>query len=89
MGLKGNIVETREVGPTLILNHVMADLVVIFHLEGKDCLLRSANPVLVSKHCIEFLHKDVPIGHDPWGRLLDKIITEPVSGGALEEGGSV
>ena len=43
MGLKGNFVEAREVGPSLVLNHVAADLVVIVHLEGEDCLLCSAS----------------------------------------------
>ena len=58
---------------------------IVVHLEGKDSLLRSANPVVVSKNCIEFLHKDIPVGHVPWGRLLDKEVTESVHGGALEE----
>ena len=71
MSLEGNFVEAREVGPSLVLNYVEADLVIIVHLEGKDCLLRSANPVAVSEHCVEFLHEDVPVGHDPRGWLLD------------------
>ena len=86
MGLEGNIVETKEVGPVLVLDHVAADLLVIVHLEGKDCLLRSANPVLVSKHCIEFPPKDNPVSHDPRRRLLDKEVAEPVRGRALEKG---
>ena len=84
MGLEGNIVETKEVGPVLVLDHVAADLLVIVHLEGKDCLLHSANPVPVSKHCVEFSHEDVPVGHNLRGRLLDKEITEPVRDEALE-----
>ena len=84
--LEGNFVEAREVGPSLVLDHVAADLVIIVHLEGKDCLLRSANPVAVSKHCVEFPHEDVPVGHDTWRGLLDKKIAEPVCGRALEEG---
>ena len=86
MGFEGNLVEAREVSPTLVLNHVAADLVVIVHLEGKDCLLCSANPVAVSKHCVEFPHKDVPVGHDPWRGLLDKEVAEPVHGRTLEKG---
>ena len=49
MGLEGNFVEAREVDPSLVLNHVMAVLVVVVHLEGKDCLLRSLNIVLSSR----------------------------------------
>ena len=86
MDLDGNIVKTREVGPVLVLDYVAADLVVIIHLEGKDCLLHGADPIPVSKHCIEFLHKDVPVGLDPGGRLLDEEVTEPVRSGAFEEG---
>ena len=86
MGFEGNLVEARKVGPMLIFDHVVADLVVVVHLKGKDGLLRSANPVAVSKHCIEFPHKDVPVGHDPRRWLLDEEITEPVCGGTLEEG---
>ena len=86
MGLEGNLVETREVGPTLVLDHVAADLVVVVHLKGKDGLLRSANPIAVSEHCVEFPHKDVPVGHDPRRWLLDEEVAEPVRGGTLEEG---
>ena len=86
MGLEGNLVEAREVGPSLVLNHVAADLVIIVHLEGKDCLLRSANPVAVSEHRVEFPHKDIPVGCDPRRGLLDKEVDEPVCGRALEEG---
>ena len=89
MSFEGNIVETGEVGPVLVLDHVVADLVAIAHLEGNNCLLCSANPIPVSKHHIEFSHKDIPVGHDPQGRLLDKEVAEPVRSGALEEGGSV
>ena len=85
MCLEGNLIETREVGPTLVLDYVAADLVVVIHLKGKDGLLRGANPVAVSKHCIEFPHKDIPVGHDPRRWLLDQEIAEPVRGGALEE----
>ena len=86
MGLEGNLVEAREVGPSLVLNHVAADLVIIVHLKGKDGLLRGANPVAVSEHCIEFLHEDIPVGHDPRRWLLDEEVAEPVCSGALEEG---
>ena len=86
MGLKGNLVEARKVGPTLIFDHVTADLVVVVHLKGEDGLLRSASPVAVSKHCVEFLHEDVPVGHDLWRWLLDEEVAEPVRGGTLEEG---
>ena len=86
MGLEGNIVEARKVGPSLVLDHVAADLVVVVHLEGKGGLLRGANPVAVSKHCVDFPHKDVPVDHNPWRGLLDKKIAEPVCGRALEEG---
>ena len=85
MSLEGNLVEAREVGPSLVLNHVAADLVIIVHLEGKDCLLRSANPVAVSEHRVEFPHKDIPIGHNPWRWLLDEEVAEPVRSGTLEE----
>ena len=83
MCLEGNLVETREVGPTLVLDHVAADLVVV--MKGEDGLLRCANPVAVSKHCVEFPHEDVPVGHDPRRWLLDEEVTEPVCGGTLEE----
>ena len=86
MCLEGNLIETREVGPTLVLDHVAANLVVVAHLKGKYGLLHSANPIVVSEHCVEFSHKDIPVGHVPWGRLLDKEVTESVHGGALEEG---
>ena len=86
MCLEGNFVETREVGPTLVLDHVAADLVVVVHLKGKDGLLRSANPIAVSEHCVEFPHKDVPVGHDPRRWLLDEEVAEPVRGGTFEEG---
>ena len=85
MCLEGNFVETREVGPTLVLDHVAADLVVVIHLKGEDGLLRCANPVAVSEHCVEFLHEDVPVGHDPRRQLLDEEVAEPVRGGTLEE----
>ena len=85
MCLKGNLVETREVGPTLVLNHVAANLVVVAHLKGKYSLLRSANPIAVSEHCVEFPHEDIPVGHDPRRWLLDEEVAEPVRGGTLEE----
>ena len=86
MSLEGNFVEAREVGPSLVLNYVAADLVIIVHLEGKDCLFCSANPVAVSKHRVEFPHEDVRVDHNPWRGLLDKKVAEPVCGRALEEG---
>ena len=86
MCLEGSLVEARKVGPSLIFDHVAADLVVVIHLKGKDGLLRSANSVAVSKHCVEFLHEDVPVGHDLWRWLLDEEVAEPVCGGTLEEG---
>ena len=86
MGLEVNLAEARVVGPSLVLNHEVAALVVIVHLEGEDCLLHSVNPVPVSKHCIEFPPKDNPVSHDPRRRLLDKEVAEPVRGGALMEG---
>ena len=86
MCFEGDLVEARKVGPTLILDHVAADLVVVVHLKGKDGLLCSAKPVAVSKHCVEFPHEDIPIGHDPWRGLLDKKIAEPVCGRTFEEG---
>ena len=82
MCLEGNLVETREVGPTLVLEHVV---VVVAHLKGKDSLLRGANPIAVSEQCVEFPHKDVPVGHDPWRWLLDEEVAEPVFGRTLEE----
>ena len=85
MCLEGNFVETREVGPTLVLDHVAADLVVIIHLKGEDSLLRCANPVAVSEHCVEFPHEDVPVGYDPQRWLLDEKVAEQVRGGTLEE----
>ena len=85
MCLEGNLVKPRKVGPTLVLDHVAADLVVVIHLKGEDGLLRCANPVAVSEHCVEFLHEDVPVGHDPRRRLLDEEVVEPVRGGTLEE----
>ena len=85
MCLKGNLVETREVGPTLVLNHVAANLVVVAHLKGKDSLLHGANPIAVSEQCVEFPHKDVPVGYDPRRWLLYEEATEPVCGGTLEE----
>ena len=85
MCLEGNLVETREVGPTLVLDHVTADLMVVIHLKGEDGLLRCANPVAVSEHCVEFPHKDIPIGHNPWRWLLDEEVAEPVRSGTLEE----
>ena len=85
MCLEGNLVETREVGPTLVLDHVAADLVVVVHLKGKDGLLCCANPVAVSEHCVEFPHEDVPVGYDPRRWLLDEKVAEPVRGGTLEE----
>ena len=89
MGLEDNLVEAREVGPSLILDHVAADLVVIVHLKGKDGLLHCANPVAVSEHCVEFLHEDIPVGYDPRRWLLDEEVAEPVCGGTLEEGRGV
>ena len=86
MGLEGNLAEARVVGPSLVLNHEVAALVVIVHLEGEDCLLRSVNPDPVSEHCVEFPHKDVPVGHNPQRGLLDKEVAEPVCSRALEEG---
>ena len=86
MCLEGNLVEARKVGPTLIFDHVVTDLVIVVHLKGKDCLLYSANPVAVSKHCVEFLYEDIPVGHDPRRWLLDEEVAEPVCGGTLEEG---
>ena len=85
MCLEGNLIETREVGPTLVLDHVTADLMVVIHLKGEDGLLRCANPIAVSEHCVEFPHKDVPVGHDPRRWLLDEEVAEPVRGGTLEE----
>ena len=85
MCFEGDLVEARKVGPTLILDHVAADLVVVVHLKGKDGLLCSAKPVAVSKHCVEFPHEDVPVGYDPRRWLLDKKVAEPVRGGTLEE----
>ena len=85
MCLEGNLVEARKVGPTLVLDHVAADLVVIVHLKGKDGLLCCVNPVAVPEHCVEFPHKDVPVGHDPRRWLLDEEVAEPVRGGTLEE----
>ena len=86
MCFEGNLVEAREVGPTLVLDHVAADLVVVIHFKGKDSLLRSVNSVAVSEHCVEFPHEDIPVGHDPRGWLLDEEVAEPVCGGTLEEG---
>ena len=86
MCLEGNLVETREVGPTLVLDHVAADLVVVVHLKGKDGLLCCANPVAVSEHRVEFSYEDVPVSHDPWRWLLDEEVAEPVRGRALEKG---
>ena len=43
MGLKGNLVEAREVGPTLVLGHVVADLVVIVHLHQEKRFCYIAN----------------------------------------------
>ena len=85
MCLEGNLVETREVGPTLVLDHVAADLVVVVHLKGKDGLLCCANPVAVSEHCVELTHEDIPVSHDPRRGLLDEEVAEPVPGGTLEE----
>ena len=82
---RGQPLETRKVCPTLVFDHVAADLVVVVHLKGKDGLLRCANPVAVSEHCVEFPHKDIPIGHNPRRWLLDEEVAEPVRGGTLEE----
>ena len=86
MGLEGNFVEAKEVGPALVLDHVVADLVVVVHLKGKDGLLCGANPIAVSEHCVELPHKDVPVGHNPRRWLLYEEVTEPVCGVTLEEG---
>ena len=85
MYLEGNLVETRKVGPALVLDHVAADLVVVVHLKGKDGLLCCANPVAVPEYCVEFPHEDVPVGYDSRRWLLDEEVAEPVFGRTLEE----
>ena len=83
MGLEGNFVEAKEVGPALVLDHVVADLVVVVHLKGKDGLLCSVNPVAVSEHCIEFPTKTfqlvMTLGGGCWIRkLLNQCAAEPL-----------